>query len=444
MVQPVTARLALVGVFSMAVVGVLIFVAVRYSNNRQYITCQWTRIDNSAINGIDCAAPGEEYFFGFGGRFEVSSNATKIFVGVKRKGMCFFEREEGASGGYALKTQVFEEDLYDDGIAMSDSGDVSAYIDQSNRLVSISLEPHPENITTVVLGNRNKFSPGIYSMELSGDGNVLAVLTPSELDDSAVALFTFRRDSESPNNNEWTTMTDTATLFQKLDARWPDVRFGHDTPIAVSFDGSRIVMAWHVQAEATENFCDEREFRVMVMDYNETSRVWEVVAEKTSVGSNPVFANAYTTLSVSITPNGDTIAIGNAGASRGECITDDRGSLTKGLEGSVTVYDLQGNHLLRNGTIDGRVDGGRFGSSVSLGPDGDTLVISQRTQRDNSIQYYGYRDERWVPISDPIVGDAFLGDRVVLDPTGNFLVTNYHLRFLGPAALQVYSKECSE
>ena len=241
-------------------------------------------------------------------------------------------------------------------------------------------------------------------MELSGDGSVLAVLAPIKVADnylysykydhntSTVALYTFRRDAES-FNNEWKPMTDTATLFHKLDAMFPGIYAPND-PLAVSFDGNRLAMAWLVEAERTENNCDEREFRVMVMDYNETSRAWKIVAEKTSVDSNirnyAYAYNLYSHLSVSITPNGETIAVGNSGGSRRKCNEE------KGLEGSVTVYDVRGNHLLPNGTIDGRNAGDQLGFSVALGPNGDTLAILQRTE-DNSIHFFGYRGEQMGP-----------------------------------------------
>ena len=140
--------------------------------------------------------------------------------------------------------------------------------------------------------------------------------------------------------------------------------------------------------------------------------------------------NLYSHLSVSITPNGETIAVGNSGGSRRKCNEE------KGLEGSVTVYDVRGNHLLPNGTIDGRNAGDQLGFSVALGPNGDTLAILQRTE-DNSIHFFGYRGEQWVPISDSIGAGLYFPNQVVLDPTGNFLVTS------SPTIeLQVYSKEC--
>ena len=227
--------------------------------------------------------------------FAVSTNATKIVVGVKWQGMCFYKRMEKALEGYNLEEQRFDELVYGKEIAMSDSGDVTAYESREPYTATVGFpsEPHQGNDTTVVL---NGAFHSIYSMELSGDGSVLAVLAPIKVADnylysykydhntSTVALYTFRRDAES-FNNEWKPMTDTATLFHKLDAMFPGIYAPND-PLAVSFDGKRLAMAWLVEAERTENSCDEREFRVMVMDYNETSRAWKIVAEKTSVESN--------------------------------------------------------------------------------------------------------------------------------------------------------------
>ena len=144
-------NLALVGVSSMAVFGVLVFVVVRAvrRHNRRFITCQWTRIDHSTINKIDCARPGDDRNRGFGFNFAVSTNATKIVVGVKWQGMCFYKRMEKALEGYNLEEQRFDELVYGKEIAMSDSGDVTAYESREPYTATVGFpsEPHQGNDT---------------------------------------------------------------------------------------------------------------------------------------------------------------------------------------------------------------------------------------------------------------------------------------------------------
>jgi len=101
--------------------------------------------------------------------------------------------------------------------------------------------------------------------------------------------------------------------------------------------------------------------------------------------------------SVSLSSNGDTVAIGS----------EEIGEYPAG-PGHVRVYRLNEDSkwIKLHDNIDGEASNDRFGSSVSLSSDGNTVAIGARYNsgkggfRSGNVRVYRYEDLKWIPLGD--------------------------------------------
>ncbi len=134
-------------------------------------------------------------------------------------------------------------------------------------------------------------------------------------------------------------------------------------------------------------------------------------------------ATASAGTSVDLSPDGNTVAFGAPNT-----IVNPFTSFT----GNVEVYQLQGNTWVqKGGDINGDGSIIKFGSSVSLSEDGNTIAIGQTGDPSNisipqigRVKVYQFVNNQWTQIGSTIFGqvdrDEF-GTRVSLSASGNIL-----------------------
>ena len=153
-----------------------------------------------------------------------------------------------------------------------------------------------------------------------------------------------------------------------------------------------------------------------------TMRAWDRNIEWTQLGLdiNGESAGDRAGLCVSISDDGNVVAIGAR--------HNDGGADSSG---HVRVYQWNGTHWLQIGVdIDGVVEGGRAGYSVSLSSNGDTVALGANGRNSShasagEARIYRWDGSQWNQLGSTIFGDAeidWFGDSVNLSDDGNTVI----------------------
>ncbi len=106
-------------------------------------------------------------------------------------------------------------------------------------------------------------------------------------------------------------------------------------------------------------------------------------------------ARSYLGSSVSISGDGSRVAIGATG--------------NENSKGNVAIYDLiHGEWKQVGSTIEGQVNGGEFGYSVSLSENGERVVIGTVGYDDyrGAVQVFGFENGDWTQVGKTLYGEA--------------------------------------
>lgn len=123
--------------------------------------------------------------------------------------------------------------------------------------------------------------------------------------------------------------------------------------------------------------------------------------------------------SVSISADGNIVAIGGR-------TNSDNGSAS----GHLRVYEnIAGNWTQKGNDIDGIAASDRFGSSVSLSADGNTVAVGAPDNNDNGfesghVRIFEFQSNDWIQIGDEIAGEVFSdhsGFSVSLSDDGSYV-----------------------
>ena len=179
---------------------------------------------------------------------------------------------------------------------------------------------------------------------------------------------------------------------------------------------------------------------VMIFKYNEKTSTWK---RKGKIIDFTAAEGDYTDVSISISDDASTVAIGN-----------ENKSTTGSRSGSVKVYQYDSSEGIWSrlgNVINGHNPNQRFGSSVSLSGDATFIAVgSDGTRKDTgSTRIYNLQSREWKMIGNPIRGlsvEEFSGCSVSMSPDGSVVaigapgVGTERGEFVGATRIYAYKK----
>jgi len=238
------------------------------------------------------------------------------------------------------------------------------------------------------------FSSTITSVDLSNEGNVLAISSYS-FGKSSYTMF-HRKNSEG-----WENMGE--SISSSLTNR-PGI-------VSISGNGMRIAISEAFEIGTTR-----------IYQYNETSATWEQMGDSILGNSDgDLFGKA-----MAISRDGSTVAIG------APFHDEIAGNQTKLNIGSVTVYryDPDTRQWKQKGeSLKGKEEFGAFGNSLDISADGNILVVgnSDSLQRYQYVRVFEFVPETslWVQLGNDFLDDgslkSYFGFSVSLSDDGSIL-----------------------
>ena len=241
-----------------------------------------------------------------------------------------------------------------------------------------------------------------YSVSLSSNGEILAI-------------------GAFENNNSGGLNSGHVRVYKNFNGTWTQVGSDIDGEDPTNYSGWSVSLSSNGEIVAIGSIkkdCDAdsiNDNRGQVRVYKNISGTW------TKVGDNILGESSsdYSGYSVSLSGNGDVVAIGAVG-------NDANGSNS----GHVRVYrDISGTWTQVGDDIDGEATGDKSGQSVSLSNDGDALAIGAYRNDDNGynsghVRIYRNIDGSWSQIASDIDGEAVddeSGYSVSLSGNGNIV-----------------------
>lgn len=225
------------------------------------------------------------------------------------------------------------------------------------------------------------------SMAISSDGSTLAIGSPwydvAGVDRGRVRITKW-------NGSDW--------IQQGTDLVGTSDNDSFGMSVALDADGDTVVIGAHYNNGGYANA-----FRF-------SAGSWNQLGVSVSV-QNP---GAEFGRTVAISADGDTIAIGAP--------YDNGGGSTRG---QVRVYDLVGASWSPRGVIDGEVDSGRFGQSLAISADGNTVVAGAPFANNGFASVHRYDAGSWTRLGSSFAGRASgdqFGGSVAISANGNTIV----------------------
>jgi len=243
------------------------------------------------------------------------------------------------------------------------------------------------------------------SVSLSDNGETVAIAAPYNAgngNSGRVRVYELNSDS-----GKWSQLGD------DIDGEAENDNSGYS--VSLSSDGLTVAVGARGN-DAEENF-NSNSGHVRVYRLNDARSEWIILGD--DIDGERYYDQSG--ISVSLSSNGDTVAIGS----------NRQDYFGNGLDpGHVRVYRLNESSewIKLEDNIDGEACGDNFGSSVSLSSDGNTVAIGAPTDgnglRSGSVRVYRYEDLMWIPLGDDddvLDGEAendYFGSSVSLSSNG--------------------------
>ena len=230
-----------------------------------------------------------------------------------------------------------------------------------------------------------------WSVSLSADGQTVAI--GAILNDAGNASNDQRGHVRiySYNGSSW------SQLGSDIDGEAAGDRCGYS--VSLSADGQTVAIG-AIRNDAG-NASDDDRGHVRIFSYNGSS--WSQLGSDIDGEA----ASDYSGVSVSLSADGQTVAIG--------ALLNDAGNASADNRSHVRIFSYNGSGWVKLGLdIDGEATGDRSGSSVSLSADGQTVAIGAyandagNASDDNRghVRIYSYNGSAWSQLGSDIDGEA--------------------------------------
>lgn len=396
---------------------------------RRNSLCSMKRLDDTALHKINVDELQE-----YGLSIDSSNASHRIVVGDKRAKVYLYEwnAEQQQYQIEQLVNRTGDEQIwFGTYVTMDDSGDAFAYSEfVSDHCHASGVSVHWNNMTQFL---RLNYTSGscfeVYGLQLSGDGETLAVVSydltldfDQEKRHHFVSYYNYNESHDG-----WTTEGPSLNVTDLH-----HISFLEGNALSISSSGNRTVVSGSLTWD--DGFCNVQDIRFRAFEYDENADTWDQLGDDIEERGDLSHAP------VSMSSDGSRFAYGVPGFHRTGCTLDEGeiNSVVQGFEGKVVVVEyVEGHGWVRVGReLVATKLWERFGYSVSLSGDGRRLTVGAPHNIDSTgyVQVFEFNEQQdtWEPMTAKSFGEDPadpLGATVDMDPSGNYVVAGHDYGF---------------